>query len=86
RSAAWALVMWVAFGAHAWVLAAGLVDDGPRLALTVAGAFALAWVVGFLVVLAPAGAGPREVALVLLTASVLDAPDALVLALVSRAL
>lgn len=86
RSAAWALVMWVAFGAHAWVLAAGLVDDGPGLALTVGGAYALAWVVGFLVVLAPAGAGPREVALVLLTASVLDAPDALAVALVSRAL
>lgn len=86
RSASWALVMWLAFGLHAWVLAAGLRPDSTRLALAVVGAYALAWVVGFLVVLAPAGAGAREVALVLLTASVLPGPDALVVALVSRAL
>jgi len=77
--------MWLAFGAHAWVLASRLGADGLRDATTV-GAFALAWVVGFLVVIAPAGAGPREAALVLALAPVMDTPDALVLALVSRVL
>lgn len=86
RSSGWALVMWLAFGAHAWVLASRLGADGLRDATTVVGAFALAWVVGFLVVIAPAGAGPREAALVLALAPVMDTPDALVLALVSRVL
>lgn len=86
RSSGWALVMWLAFGAHAWVLASRLGASGLRDATTVVGAFALAWVVGFLVVIAPAGAGPREAALVLALAPVMDAPDALVLALVSRVL
>lgn len=85
-SSGWALVMWLAFGAHAWVLASQLGADGLRDATTVGGAFALAWVVGFLIVIAPAGAGPREAALVLALAPVMDTPDALVLALVSRVL
>ena len=48
--------------------------------------FALAWVVGFLVVLAPAGAGPREAAFVVALSPVLGTAEALVLALVSRVL
>jgi len=68
------------------VLGSRLGASGLRDATTVVGAFALAWVVGFLVVIAPAGAGPREAALVLALAPVMDAPDALVLALVSRVL
>lgn len=86
RSAAWAVVMWAAFGAHAWLLADGLHDGGWGAAVTLGGAYALAWVVGFVIVIAPAGAGPREVAFVLLAAAVLDRPDALLVALVSRAL
>jgi uncharacterized membrane protein YbhN (UPF0104 family) len=84
HSSAWALVMWALFGAHAWVLAQALGGRSSHLALVCAGAFALAWVVGLLVVIAPAGAGAREAALVLALGSVLDRPEALVLALVSR--
>ncbi|HEY8718330.1 lysylphosphatidylglycerol synthase domain-containing protein [Pengzhenrongella sp.] len=83
-SSAWALVMWAMFGAHAWVLAAALGGHGPSIAAICTGAFALAWVVGLLIVIAPAGAGAREAALVLALGAVLDRPDALVLALVSR--
>jgi glycosyltransferase 2 family protein len=83
-SSVWALVMWALFGAHAWVLADALGGLSPNLALVCTGAFALAWVVGLLVVIAPAGAGAREAALVLALGSVLDRPAALVLALVSR--
>lgn len=86
RSSAWAVVMWLAFGAHAWFLAADLGAHGWADAATVGGAFALAWVVGFVVVIAPAGAGPREAALVVALTPVMDAPDALVVALVSRVL
>lgn len=86
RSSGWAMVMWLAFGAHAWFLAAQLGAHGPRDAATVLGAFALAWVVGFLVVIAPAGAGPREAALVLALAPIMTTSDALVVALVSRLL
>lgn len=86
RSSGWALVMWLAFGAHAWFLATGLGASGAADAATVTGAFALAWVVGFLVVIAPAGAGPREAALVLALAPVMGAVDAFVLALISRLL
>jgi len=86
RSSVWALVMWLAFGAHAWFLASGLGARGAADAATVTGAFALAWVVGFLVVIAPAGAGPREAALVLALAPVLDTADAIVVALISRVL
>lgn len=83
-SSAWALVMWGFFGAQAWVLADALGGRSPQIALICMGAFALAWVVGLLVVIAPAGAGAREAALVLALGSVLERPEALVLALVSR--
>jgi glycosyltransferase 2 family protein len=87
RSAAWALLMWALFGAHAAVLVAALAPGDPgRAALLGTGAFALAWVVGFLVVIAPAGTGPREAALVLALAPLLSSADALLVALVSRVL
>lgn len=83
-SSAWALGMWGLFGAHAWVLADALGGRSSNGALISVGAFALAWVVGLLIVIAPAGAGAREAALVLALGPVLDRPAALVLALVSR--
>ncbi|WP_426592746.1 lysylphosphatidylglycerol synthase transmembrane domain-containing protein [Cellulomonas sp. McL0617] len=86
RSAAWALVMWVTFGAHLWCLAAGSGVSSANLGLLTTGAYALAWVVGFVIVFLPAGAGAREAALVLAMAPVMDRSTALALALVSRAL
>lgn len=84
-SAGWALVMWVMFGLHAAVLVVALDPGAPgRAVLLGTGAFALAWVVGFLVVIAPAGAGPREAVLVLGLSPVLSSSDALLVALVSR--
>lgn len=87
RSAGWALVMWVLFGLHAAVLVHDLEPGSPVRSLVLStGAFALAWVVGFLVVVAPAGAGPREAALVLALSPLLPPADALLVALVSRVL
>lgn len=86
-SALWATAMWVLFGLHTAVLVWSVhADDPMRSAVLSFGAFALAWVVGFLVVFAPAGTGPREAALVLALSPVLGSGDALMVALVSRVL
>lgn len=86
RSAAAALAMWAAFGLHAAALVAALRPVSAADAVLATGAFALAWVVGLLVVVAPAGAGAREAALVVALGPLLDRPDALLVALVSRVL
>jgi len=84
RSVSWCLLWWALAGLHAWFLVRGLAPAPDAGA--VIGAFALAWSVGLVVVIAPAGVGAREGALVLLLGGVLARPDALVVALVSRAL
>lgn len=86
-ASAWGLVMWLAFGLHLYLLvragSAGS-DSPPTLFLASTGGYALAWVVGFVIVFLPAGAGAREAALVLALAPVLPRSDALAFALVSR--
>jgi glycosyltransferase 2 family protein len=86
RAAGWALLSWLAYGAHVWVLAGQLGAGGPLLLAGATGAFAAAWCAGFLLVVAPAGAGVREAALVLLLGGVLARPQATVVAVVSRLL
>lgn len=82
----WSLVMWAAFGLHTVLVAGAFVDVSTTDAVTLTGGFALAWLVGFLVVVAPAGVGAREAALVVALGGLLSRPDALALALVSRVL
>jgi glycosyltransferase 2 family protein len=84
RAAGWGAVMWICWGAHLWLLLTGLGTD-PDLA-GAAGAFAAAWAVGFVVLLAPAGAGVREAVLIALLLPVADAPVAVTAALLSRLL
>jgi len=83
-SAGWALAGWLAYGVHLALLVWGLGADGPKAAVLSLGAFALAWCLGFLVVIAPAGAGVREVAMIAALAPVLDQGSAIAVALVSR--
>jgi glycosyltransferase 2 family protein len=85
-SAAWSLLQWACFGVQVWLLARGLGAGHDRLLLLATGAFAVAWVVGFLIVFVPAGAGAREAALVLVLGPALGHGNALALALVSRVL
>jgi uncharacterized membrane protein YbhN (UPF0104 family) len=84
---AWALGSWLCAGLQVWCLAVSL--GAPRawhtLALTTGG-YALAWAVGLIVVVAPAGAGAREVALAALLSGVLDSGAVLVVVLLSRVL
>jgi hypothetical protein len=85
-AAGWALVSWLAYGLHVWVLAGQLAPGGLPLLARATGAFAAAWCVGFLLVVAPAGAGAREAALILLLGAALTRPQATVVAVVSRLL
>jgi hypothetical protein len=83
----WALVMWVAYGVHLWLLLRPQDPPaGTSLLLLGVGAYALAWTAGFLFVVAPAGAGVRELALVVALAPVLDRAGALAVAVLSRVL
>lgn len=82
----WALAGWLGFGLQAAALSADLGADGPRSVGLAVGAFALAWTLGFLVVVAPAGLGVREAVLVASLGVVLPAAATLVVALVSRVL
>lgn len=78
----WALAMWSAYGAHLLALVAA-----PGLSpLHAAGAFAAAWGAGFVVLVAPAGAGVREAALVALLSPAMPTGVALAAALASRLL
>jgi len=86
RATAWSAGMWLALGAHAYVLTERLASPRTAPFLIVTGAMAFAWVVGFLVVLAPAGLGVREGALTLALATVVPTSGALALAVVSRVL
>ncbi|HEY5553920.1 MAG TPA: lysylphosphatidylglycerol synthase domain-containing protein [Cellulomonas sp.] len=80
------IASWVLFGGQLWILLGGVPTGATALrtlALAVTG-FALAWVAGFLVFIAPAGLGVREAVLVGVLGSVLSPGAALALALVSR--
>ncbi len=83
---AWSAGTWVCYGLQIWLLATRLGASEGRMALLAIGGFAFAWCVGFLVVIAPAGAGVREVLLVAALAPVLGVADATAVALVSRVL
>jgi uncharacterized membrane protein YbhN (UPF0104 family) len=86
RAAFWALAAWICYGLHAVVLVVALGGSGAAALVGAVGAFSLAWSVGFLVLVVPAGAGVREAVLVLALSPTLPAGAALLLALVSRAL
>jgi len=83
RAVALMLLAWAGYGGATWLLVQRL-DPGPgSLPLTV-GAYALAWVVGFLAVAAPAGVGVREAVVVVVLAPLVGTPGAVTVALVSR--
>ncbi|MFB9376648.1 lysylphosphatidylglycerol synthase domain-containing protein [Kineococcus gynurae] len=87
-AAGWALGSWVAVGLQVFVLSASLGSGLSRahlLALCLGG-YALAWLVGFLVVVAPAGAGAREVVLGAVVAVAVGGGGAALVVLGSRVL
>jgi glycosyltransferase 2 family protein len=75
---------WLLAGLHVWLLAVRLGAPVGRTFLLAVGGFAFAWSVGFLVVLAPAGAGIRELILIAALSPVLSTSQATAVALASR--
>ncbi|MEO3744167.1 lysylphosphatidylglycerol synthase domain-containing protein [Plantactinospora sp. B5E13] len=82
----WSVAGWLAYGVHLWLLLRDAGATGATLPLVAVGAFAGSWCLGFLLAVAPAGVGAREVAVPLLLAGSVAAPVALVAAVVSRLL
>jgi uncharacterized membrane protein YbhN (UPF0104 family) len=67
-SASWSFLSWLLYGAAVWLLAIRVgvpADVGYPLSV---GAFALGFAIGFVIILAPAGAGIREVVMVAILA------------------
>ncbi|MGZ4602343.1 MAG: lysylphosphatidylglycerol synthase domain-containing protein [Kineosporiaceae bacterium] len=84
---AWALAAWFFAGLQVWLLAVPLGAPATWRTLALAtGGYALAWAIGLVVVVAPAGAGAREVALAAFLSPVLDRGAVVVVVLLSRVL
>jgi uncharacterized membrane protein YbhN (UPF0104 family) len=82
----WSLLTWIFYGLQLWLFVVRLGGSvGTGLVLGI-GTFAFAWCVGFLAVLAPAGAGVRDVLVVALLEPVIGTGAATGVALLSRAL
>jgi uncharacterized membrane protein YbhN (UPF0104 family) len=85
RAAGWSVAGWLVAGVQLWVLCTGLgLPLTVRTFALAAGGWALAWTAGFLFVVAPAGAGVRELVLAAVLAGALPAPAAALAVLVSR--
>ncbi|MQY07163.1 hypothetical protein ACRB68_52620 [Actinomadura sp. RB68] len=83
---AWTIVAWALFGLHIWLLCVAVGGSGGGLPFMATGAYALAFVAGFLVLIAPGGLGAREAAMVLVLTPVLPAGAPAVVAVASRVL
>jgi hypothetical protein len=85
-AAGWFLVSWVGVGAQLGVLAAGASSGHSLVSVFVLsiGAMALATTAGILFLPAPAGAGVREVVLVLVLSTIMSTGSALAVAIASR--
>jgi glycosyltransferase 2 family protein len=84
RVTGWSLAVWASYGVHVWILALSVGAGGAALLPKATAAFAGAWCIGFLVIVAPVGAGAREAALILLLQPTLPQTEAAVVALTSR--
>lgn len=86
RAGVWSVVSLLLAGTHVWVLARDLGAVGPSVLVLGWGAWATAWAVGFVLIIFPAGIGPREVVLVKLMEPVLATGAGSVLVITSRLL
>jgi uncharacterized membrane protein YbhN (UPF0104 family) len=86
RACGWSLSGWFAYGAQLSVLAWAVGASGASTFLLCTGAACLAIPAGMLFIPAPAGAGVREVVLVLVLSTALNSGEALAVVLASRAI
>ena len=81
----WQLLAWIVAGAQVWVLAVGVgMAVDARTMLLCIGGYSFAWVVGFLVIVVPAGAGVRETILAIMLGVSLSTGGVLAVVLLSR--
>lgn len=85
-SAMWSVASWLLAGVHIWILARDLGASGAGSYVAATGAYALAWSMGLLFVVAPAGLGVREVVLTAGLAPMLGSGQVLVVVIASRLL
>jgi uncharacterized membrane protein YbhN (UPF0104 family) len=84
RGSVWTVLNWVALGLHLAVLVVAVGSTSPGLVAASIGVFAIAWIAGFLFVLAPAGIGVREFVLTAALTPSVGAGGALAVAVTSR--
>jgi glycosyltransferase 2 family protein len=84
RAVGWSLAGWALYSVHMWLLVADVTGKAASVLLISAGAYALAWSVGFILIPFPGGVGPREAALTVVLAPVMPAGSAFAVAVVSR--
>lgn len=84
RALGWTVLGWALLDVQAWLLVTDVHHGGLSDFLPAAAAYMLAWSVGFLTIFAPGGIGTREVAMAAALAPLMDWPQALVIATVSR--
>ncbi len=84
RCVGFAVLGWVCYGLQLWLLVADITGRGLGVLLLSAGAYALAWSVGFVLIIFPSGVGPRELAMIAALSPVMPRGSALVIAIVSR--
>ena len=82
---AWAFTACIFNGLQIWILAEKFGAPAGKTALIALGGYAFAWCVGFVIVIAPAGAGVRDVLLVAALSPVIGTGPATAVMLVSRA-
>ena len=83
---AWALLVWVVYGLHVWVLVRALGGTGADALVASIGGMALGWAFGLLAVLAPAGVGVRDGILIAVLSPIIGRAPAFTVALASRGL
>jgi uncharacterized membrane protein YbhN (UPF0104 family) len=86
RTMGWALGGWAFNGLMTYILLRQLSGDSRGTLLVSVGGYALAWVVGFVAIFAPAGAGVREAVMVAVLSTHTTGAIALTVALMTRAL
>jgi glycosyltransferase 2 family protein len=85
RAFAWAFLTWIALGAHLGILAGAATHWSVSIFLLCTGGMALAVPLGILFIPAPAGAGIRDVVLLLVLRSSVGSSEALAIVVASRA-
>lgn len=86
RSLGWSLISYTCFGAHLWLLLNSVSNPGATGLLMCIGVLAVAMTAGLFAFILPSGVGVREAVIVAGLTTVIDDPQALALAVVSRVL